>query len=160
MRFVLGRHKQQAGSGAVKVGWLSRWVPSLLWGFGLAMVFGLASGPAVRSQGPPSLINRPAPMPTDPAASGDYDPTAAERQLNALNIERQKEVVSDTNKLLRLAMELNDEVAANNSATLTDDQLRKMAQIEKLARSVKQKMADGIGRPDPGMQMATPIAPH
>lgn len=88
------------------------------------------------------------------------DQLAAERQLNALNIERQKQVVSDTNKLLKLATELNDEVAANHSATLTDDQLHKMAQIEKLAHSVKQMMADGVTRPDPAMQMPTSIAPH
>ncbi len=124
------------------------------------MALGVASERAGLSQGPPSIINRPAPMPTDPASSGDYDPTALERQLNALNIERQKEVVSDSNKLLRLARELNDEVASNNAATLTDDQLRKMAQIEKLARSIKQKMADGVGRPDPGVQMSVPLPPH
>ncbi|MGO9325432.1 MAG: hypothetical protein ACLP07_12800 [Terracidiphilus sp.] len=83
--------------------------------------------------------------PVDSSDGGDQ--VAMERQLNALNTERQKEMVSDTNKLLKLATELNEEVAANNSATLTDDQLRKMAQIEKLARGIKQKMADGVGRP-------------
>jgi hypothetical protein len=77
----------------------------------------------------------------------------AERRLNALNIERQKEMVSDTNKLLSLARELNEEVAANGSAPMTLNQLRKIAQIEKLARSVKEKMADGVGRPVMPMEM-------
>ena len=56
-------------------------------------------------------------------------------------------MVSDTNKLLKLARELNDEVAAKNAAALTPDQLHKIAEIEKLAHSVKEKMADGVGQP-------------
>jgi len=113
------------------------------------MVFVIAPGLTVRSQsGPPrGIINRPAPMPTDPRSSGDYDPTMIERRIRGLNNERQKEMVSDTNKLLKLAQELNDEVAAKNAGTLTYDQLHKMALIEKLARSVKEKMADGVGDP-------------
>jgi len=88
-------------------------------------------------------------MPTDPAASGEYDPTMIERRIRGLNNERQKEMVSDTNKLFKLAQELNDEIAAKNAGTLTFDQLHKIAQIEKLARSVKEKMADGVGQPTP-----------
>lgn len=128
----------------------------------MAMVFVMISGLPVRSQSglPRDIINRPAAMPTDPLASGDYDPTVRERQLNALNNERQKELVSDTNKLLKLAKELNEEVAANNSSTLTDDQLHKIAQIEKLARGVKQKMAEGVGQPTPSIQMPLGMPAH
>jgi hypothetical protein len=147
---------------AAKSGWLGKWSTSLCGGLGLAMMFVLASEPAVHSQSrPPSdIINRPAPMPTDPAAWGDYDPTMMERRQTALNIERQKELVSDTNKLLKLARELNDEVAANNTAALTQDQLHKIALIEKLARGVKQKMADGVGQQEPGMQTPFTIPAH
>lgn len=135
----------------MKSGRVGRWTLSLYWGLGLAMVFVIASGLAVRSQsGPPrGIIDRPPPMPTDPAASGEYDPTMIERRIRGLNNERQKEMVSDTNKLLKLAQELNDEIAAKNAGTLTFDQLHKIAQIEKLARSVKEKMADGVGQPTP-----------
>ena len=42
----------------------------------------------------------------------DYDPVMMERRMRALNIERQKQMVADANKLLKLARELNDEVAA------------------------------------------------
>ncbi len=73
----------------------------------------------------------------------------AERRVNALNNERQKEMVSDTNKLLKLAKELNDEIAAKNAGALTLDQLHKIAEIEKLARGVKEKMAEGAGQPEP-----------
>jgi hypothetical protein len=139
---------------AVKSGRLRSWKPTLFLGFGLAMGFIIVPGLAVRSQSrPPSdIINRPSPMPTDPSASDNYDPTMMERRLNALNRERQKEMISDTNKLLKLAVELNDEIAANNTGTLTWDQLHKMAEIEKLARNVKEKMADGVGQMGPTLE--------
>ena len=156
MRPVLRVFKIREEANAVKIGRLRRWMPSLIWGFGLAMGFVILPGLAARSQsGPPhDIINRPTPMPTDPSSADNYDPTMMERRLNALNRERQKEMISDTNKLLRLAMELNDEIAANNTGTLTWDQLHKMAEIEKLARNVKEKMADGVGQMGP-----TPDAP-
>ncbi len=150
------------GVNAVRIGRLRRWTPSLIWGFGLAMGFVIVPGLAARSQsGPPrDIIDRPAPMPTDPSASDNYDPTMMERRLNALNRERQKEMVSDTNKLLKLAMELNDEIAANNTGTLTWDQLHKMAEIEKLARNVKEKMADGLGQMGPSLDAPITIPAH
>jgi hypothetical protein len=155
MRPIPRGRKMREGINAAKIGRLRNWTPSLIWGLALAMGFVIGSGLAVRSQsGPRDIINRPTPMPTDPAASDNYDPTMMERRLNALNRERQKEMISDTNKLLKLAMELNDEIAANNTGSLTWDQLHKMAEIEKLARNVKEKMADGVGQMGP-----TPDAP-
>ncbi len=68
-------------------------------------------------------------------------------QLRELNQERQKQMVADANKLLKLATELNDEISAANRGTLTPDQLRKIAKIEKLARSVKERMTIGAGQP-------------
>ncbi len=82
-----------------------------------------------------------------PLSSDEYDPVMMERRMRALNIERQKEMVSDTNKLLRLARELNAEVAAQRSNALTPDQLHKIAEIEKLARSVKERMTSAVGGP-------------
>jgi hypothetical protein len=88
----------------------------------------------------------------DPLANDDgYDGVMAERRLRALNAERQKQMVSDTNKLLRLARELNDEVATTSSDSFTPDQLRKIAEIEKLARSVRERMTSGVGE-GPNMQ--------
>jgi hypothetical protein len=69
------------------------------------------------------------------------DPIQQERWQRGLNIERQKEMVSDTNKLLKLARELNTEISSSNSDSLTPAQLRKVAEIEKLAHSVKGKMS-------------------
>jgi hypothetical protein len=75
----------------------------------------------------------------------DVDPVMAERRMRALNTERQKQMVSDTNKLLKLAKELNEEVATTNSASFTPDQLRKIGEIEKLARNVRERMAAAAG---------------
>ena len=75
----------------------------------------------------------------------------AEKRLRALNTERQKQMVADAAKLLKLAKELNEEVAASNSNTLTSEQVRKVAEIEKLARSVKQRMTGDTLQPQPGI---------
>jgi hypothetical protein len=63
------------------------------------------------------------------------------RQLRAFNAARQKALVSDANKLLKLARELDDEVSHTNPSSLTQAQLHKVAEIEKLARSVREKMS-------------------
>src|ERR1700746_2712125 len=44
------------------------------------------------------------------------------RRMRALNEARQKGIVSDTNKLLKLTTELNAEIARENSGELTRDQ--------------------------------------
>lgn len=65
----------------------------------------------------------------------------AARRMRAMNIERQKSMVSDADKLLKLARELNGEIENSNPSALTPVQLRKISDIEKLARNVKQKMS-------------------
>jgi hypothetical protein len=76
----------------------------------------------------------------------DYDPVMAERRVRVLNAERQKQMVADATKLLKLAKELNDEIAAANSGAFTPDQLHKIGEIEKLARNVKERMTAGVGQ--------------
>ena len=73
------------------------------------------------------------------------NPIQNERLLRALNADRQKSLVSDTNKLLRLVNELNAEIARTNPNALTEAQLRKVAEIEKLAHNVKDKMSTSVG---------------
>lgn len=80
------------------------------------------------------------------------DPVIAERRMRALNEQRQKQMVSDTEKLLKLARDLNEELAAQNTGTFTPDELHKIAEIEKLARNVRQKMAEGASDPQPTLQ--------
>lgn len=136
----------------------SRVKRDLCTGFGLVLLFALASVPAGRSQTPGQNAGAPDSMrPYYPGShtpmdnNDGYDTVAAERRLKALNIERQKQMVSDTVKLLKLARELNAEVAAQNTGALTDEQLHKVAEIEKLARNVKERMAEGVVQPVPAV---------
>lgn len=76
--------------------------------------------------------------------NGIGDNVDEEKRLRALNAERQRSMVSDTNKLLRLADELNAEVSKANSESLTRAQLHKVGEIEKLARGVKEKMSTSV----------------
>lgn len=56
------------------------------------------------------------------------------------NAERQKELVRDTQKLYDLASQLKADVAKTNQDTLSVDVIKKAGEIEKLAKSVKDKM--------------------
>jgi nitric oxide reductase activation protein len=56
------------------------------------------------------------------------------------NVERQKQLVSDTEKLLELANELKIDVDKSNKDTLSLDVIKKADEIEKLAHTVKEKM--------------------
>jgi hypothetical protein len=81
---------------------------------------------------------------TDSNSPFGTDPTADEKRLRQLNLARHKEIVSDTARLLQLARELNDEIVDPGSP-LTETQMRKVAEIGKLARSVKEKMSFSVG---------------
>ena len=54
--------------------------------------------------------------------------------------ERQRDLEADTDKLLRLAQQLHDEVAKTNKDELSVSVIKTSDQIEKLAKSVKEKM--------------------
>jgi hypothetical protein len=111
----------------------------------LALLLGVQcaaqNGPPLPSP-PPSPYGHHSPADVDML---DSDPVAGERRLRALNAERQKSLVSDTNKLLKLTQELEAEISGDNPGSLNPDQLHKIAEIEKLARSVKQKMSLATG---------------
>ena len=63
-----------------------------------------------------------------------------EQREMARNSERQKKLVDDTNKLLQLATELKASVDKSNKDTLSIDVIKKAAEIERLAHSVKERM--------------------
>ena len=63
-----------------------------------------------------------------------------EEQAKKVNDERQKKLVSDTAKLYEMAAELKEEVAKSDKNTLSVDVVKKAEEIERLARSVKDKM--------------------
>lgn len=74
----------------------------------------------------------------------EVDPGFAQKHMRALNADRQKSMVSDADKLLRVARQLDAEVASNPTDQLTPDEMQKVAEIEKLARSVKTKMSQSF----------------
>lgn len=85
-------------------------------------------------------------------------PSLAARQLRAMNVDRQKTIVSDTDKLLKLAQELNSEIETTPENELTPMQVRKIADIERLAKNVKQKMSISlVGGPTFHDPIPTPI---
>jgi hypothetical protein len=56
------------------------------------------------------------------------------------NLQRQAAIKADTDKLLKLAVELKDSVDKSNENLLSLDVVKKAEEIEKLAHSVKDKM--------------------
>jgi len=72
----------------------------------------------------------------------------AEHRMKLLNSERHKKLISDSDKLIKLATELNNEISHSNPGSLTSEQLRKVAEIEKLARSIREKMTQTVAAPN------------
>lgn len=65
------------------------------------------------------------------------------KQLRALNEQRQKTLVADTERLLQIARELNRDLASSAQVPTERDR-RRIAQIEKLAHDVKEKMSQSF----------------
>jgi hypothetical protein len=104
---------------------------------GPSAVFGqtvtTGSTPASRQSGTPNPLG-PA---FDPLDSPFADTTRQKR-----NDDRQRRIVSDTQRLVALANQLKAEIAASGAESMTPEMLRQMDEIEKLAKSVKDKMRD------------------
>lgn len=117
-----------------------RWVlygMLVLLGFARPTGWSQMSTPGTRSTSP-SLQN-----PHQPAGDDDLNPVSAsmhESYAKMQNIDRQRRIVSDTDRLLYLSNRLKTEIAGSGSATVSPDMLREMDEIEKLARNVKNRM--------------------
>ena len=111
------------------------------WALGLALVLGIPV--AGQSPYPPSTrLGQQYPDSGSPFGQDSNSPE--QKRIRMLNAERQKALVSDAEKLLKLAKELNDEVAGD-SGPMSDEELRKVGEIGKLAKSVKEKMSYSVG---------------
>jgi hypothetical protein len=78
-----------------------------------------------------------------PGSHQREDPWTAQRKRDMekkLNEQRELNLKKDTEKLLELATELKQYVDKTNENTLSMDVIKKAEQIEKLAKSVKEKM--------------------
>lgn len=74
------------------------------------------------------------------AVADPFEVKMHEKQLKSLNELRQKRLVTDTDKLLKLATELKAEVERPDKGALSARAMTKADQIEKLAKSVREKM--------------------
>ena len=85
-------------------------------------------------------------MPGMPGHDNSADPNdplgphREEQQAKLRNMDRQKRLVADTDKLLSLATDLKAQVDKSTKDTLSVDVIKKADEIEKLAHSVKERM--------------------
>lgn len=84
-------------------------------------------------------------QPPDPQFGRDRQKDPGEEKMErerekALNKQRQTNLQKDTERLLQLATELKQYVDKTNEHTLSLDVIKKADEIEKLAKSVKDKM--------------------
>lgn len=84
------------------------------------------SSSSIRNPLGSDLDNGPSPFPD----------TSAQKR----NEDRQRRIVSDTQRLLYLADRLKAEIAASGAESMTPEMLKEMDEIEKLARNVKDRM--------------------
>jgi hypothetical protein len=92
--------------------------------------------PTTNSNSSPPLFGNSAPA--DSSQAHMMREMAKER-----SVLRQKEIVDETNQLLDLAKQLKDAVDKTDRDQLSLNVVNTAAEIEKLAKSVKQKMRDG-----------------
>ena len=133
--------------------WLALAFAVLLTPFPIQRAKAQQTVPAVTTDGQRTRV-APDPMSQIDNTSPDTtDAVMQERRWKALNAERQKSMVADTNRLVKLAAELNAEVNGPHPRALSADQLRKVAEIEKLARSIRGKMCTSV------KEISQPVAP-
>lgn len=85
------------------------------------------------------------PYSRDIGRPGSREPNEIEQKMEhdrekKLNQERQAELKRDTDKLFQLATQLKQAVAKSNENTLSLEVIKKAGEIEKLAKSVREKM--------------------
>ena len=90
-------------------------------------------------------IQNPPPLPGANSQPGGRPDDAWEAQQQKemqkkANLQRQQEIRKDSEKLLELATELKQAVDKSSADTLSLDVIKKADQIEKLAKTVKDKM--------------------
>lgn len=133
---------------------------------GLALLLAFSCGLAVAQQsseqtGTGQLSNNPLRLDRRdgrPAADDtEIDPVLEQKQLHEMNSKLHKSIISDTDKLLKMVAELNAEIGGTNPASLTPEQLRKVAAIEKLAHNLRNEMSSPVKEPPPFIDLAKPL---
>ena len=127
------------------------------WQWGLLAVLLLGAGETCPAQLNPAPLsqegardagssNQPTPplislQPTEEKALyGNNNLMETQSRMRQAYLAQEAQMVKDTHKLVQLANKLNAEVASQHGSGLTPAERREVAQIEKLARSVRTKM--------------------
>jgi hypothetical protein len=79
-----------------------------------------------------------------------------DRQQKEANKKRQDDIRGETDKLFQLATELKAAVDKSNEHVLSLDVVKKAEEVEKLAKKIKDKMKEGIGKPSIGEPQPPP----
>jgi len=97
--------------------------------------------PPQPTQNPGSAAPDPFQQPGDPKSKIDMPPFSSndDKQAKLREEDRQKRLVADTEKLLTLATQLHEDVAKTDRHILSLDVVKRAEEIEKLARSVKER---------------------
>jgi hypothetical protein len=99
---------------------------------------------------PMSQVSNMAPSPIDAKME--------QKRLRSLNAKRQQSLRADTDRLVKLAAQLNAFINSTQQGQLTTDQLSAVAEIEKLAKSIREKMSEAdSGAPSVGPRPPLPI---
>jgi hypothetical protein len=74
-----------------------------------------------------------------------HEQQAKNKNVDAANVERKRQITDDSARLLKLASDLKAEVDKTSKDTLSLGVIRKAEEIEKLAHNVKEKMKLTMG---------------
>jgi hypothetical protein len=118
--------------------------PCVLFCFVLCVFLAQAQTAGTQSQTAPAATKDSTPTQAAPLAekpeTGDQKTDASSQKPMSPEEARQAQLVADTNKLFELAQELQAEVAKSSKDTLSLAVVKKAAEVEKLAKSLKERM--------------------
>lgn len=106
-----------------------------------------AAGPGSQA---PSSEPAPPPLPSQSASQPAAAPSlpgeerTENKSLDSANGDQKRQIAAESAQLLKLATELKTEVDKTDTGTLSIPVIRKAGEIEKLARSVKQREKPGV----------------
>jgi len=107
---------------------------------------GASGGNGQSRQNPPPIMSPPPGTSNSPLGRNDpmgTDPLNGrmeQQQIRSRNSDRQKRLVSDTDRLVTLVKQLKEEVETSNKPLEPNDVQKRAEEIEKLAKSVKDRM--------------------
>jgi hypothetical protein len=121
----------------------------LVGGVGLGSLFlgtliSLSQGSMAQNNAPPTKVMIPNPTPRQPDLEQVYGDTSADQQkqqaVSLQNQLRAREVWLESNQILLLAQQLQQEILSAKKSSSMAANAAKAGEIEKLAKSVQQKM--------------------